>query len=144
MVYINDVDDQGGPFQVLNVRVPGAESDTLPSYPVLTQAQLERRLGRVLEAGDVSTCVGPACTVVFAETGLHYHRGRPAVARDRCAVFFNYFARPPLRPYFCDRGTLSKRQIRELSGSLNARQLASLNWRDSVPFGLRFVPSVPI
>lgn len=143
-IYVNDVDDDGGPFEILNRSVPGLEADAAPHYPVFTLAQLERRIGAPLDPASVTTCTGPAGTVVFAETGLFYHRGKPATSRDRCAVFYNYFARAPLRPFFCERSTLSRRQMQTMAQSLNPRQRDCVNWRAVMPLWLRMIPPAPI
>jgi hypothetical protein len=141
-VYVNDVEDDGGPFQILNR--PAPESETAAAYPIFTEEQLARRIGRPLDGAAVTTCTGPAGTVVFAETALRYHRGKPATARDRCAVFYNYFARPPLRPFLCERSTLSRRQLLDLAETFNARQRACVDWRRSTPPMLRWIPSAPV
>lgn len=141
-VYVNDVDDDGGPLQVLSQAA--RESETAAAYPVFNEAQLARRIGHALDGDAVATCTGPAGTVVFAETALRYHRGKPATARDRCAVFYNYFARPPLRPFLCERSTLSRRQLLDLAESFNERQRACVDWRRSTPPWLRWIPAAPI
>jgi hypothetical protein len=143
-VYVSDVDDDAGPFQILKARVAGADSDCAPNYRVFTQEALEKHLGRRLDEGLVTTCKGPAGTVVFAETARFYHRGKPATTRDRCAAFFNYFTRTPLRPFFCERGTLSRRQLAELCGTLSERQRESVLWRETLPLLMRLVPPAPI
>ena len=143
-VYVNDVDEEGGPLEILRIPVPGADSDGAPNYPVFTQEKLESRIGRRLDRDAVTTCVGRAGTVIFAETGLRFHRGKPATSRDRCAIFYNYFTRPPLRPFFCERSTLSRKQLDELAAPLGQRQRDCVNWRRSVHPLLRLIPSAPI
>jgi hypothetical protein len=143
-VYLNDVDENGGPLQILNLQVPGTDSESAPNYPVFTQERLQAKLGRALNDADVATCVGSAGTVIFVDTALKYHRGKPAVARDRCAIFYNYFSRKPLRPFFCERGTLSRKQLAALSTTLSERQRACVQWRDALSLLGRLIPPAPI
>ena len=59
-IYLNDVDADGGPFE------------------------LDRRGRTALRADDpdaIRSCPGPAGTVIFADTGRCLHRGRPAARR---------------------------------------------------------------
>jgi hypothetical protein len=69
----------GGPLQVLKTAAP--EFESAAAYPISTGERLARRLGRQLDNETVTTCTGPAGTVIFAETALRYHRGKPATAR---------------------------------------------------------------
>jgi hypothetical protein len=142
-VYLNDVDEDGGPFELL-CRIPSEDRMIRGMYPSLTQEKLERQLGDFQEDRDVATCVGKAGTVVFADTASHYHRGRPATSRDRCAVFLNYFHRVPLRPFRCERSTISRAEIAELAKCLPPRQRDCLLWRDQLPAIARLIPPAPI
>jgi hypothetical protein len=110
-VYLNDVDVDGGPLQILLRDLPGSETVGRPARRSFTQEMLERTFGRPLGDNDIVTCAGTAGTVIFCDTASRYHRGKPAISRDRCAIFYNYMSRPPLRPFFCERGTLSRSQI---------------------------------
>lgn len=139
-IYLNDVDADGGPFELIT-RAPAATAATLPwTIP-------DRDLGTVFE-GDVGqairTCTGAAGTVVFADTARFYHRGRPAIARDRAALFFSYFAARPLNPWFCDRSGLSRRQIDRLTRGASERQRGcALWWRQGSALA-RLIPAAPI
>ena len=143
-VYFNDVDMDGGPLEILHRRFPGDDAMSSSGYPVLTQEALETKLGAPLDGGDVTTCVGPAGTVIFSDLATHYHRGRPAVSRDRCAVFYNYISHRPLRPFFCERSVLSRGQVAELVADLSPDQRACALWRDRLPRLARLVPPAPL
>jgi hypothetical protein len=113
-------------------------------FPILTQEQLEKALGDFDPDRDVVTCTGKAGTVIFADTAALYHRGKPASARDRCAIFFNYMNRAPLRPFRCERSPISRAQTRRLAASMPQRQRDCLLWRDSLPLVARIVPPTPV
>ena len=132
-LYLNDVDEDGGPLQVLRRRLPNHDRMVGGKFPILRQGQLEKALGDFDPNRDVVTCTGKAGTVVFADTAALYHRGKPASARDRCAIFFNYMTRAPLRPFRCERSTISRAQIRRLAASMPKRQRDCLLWCDSSP-----------
>ena len=143
-VYMNDVDDEGGPLQVLRRNLPDHERTIRGKFPVLKQLELETRLPGFEADRDVVTCLGKAGTVVFADTASRYHRGKPATGRDRCVVYFNYFHQVPLRPFRCERSTLSRSRIAELAADLPRRQRDSLLWRSRLPAIARLVPPAPI
>lgn len=144
IVYLHDVDLDTGPLEILHRPFPGSDSLDGANFPVLTQEMLEERLGTTLESGDVTTCIGRAGTVIFTDVASYYHRGRPAIARDRCALFYNFFSRTPLRPFFCERHVFSRKQLSELAAGQSARARDCLLWRSNVPLFARLVPTAPL
>ena len=143
-LYLNDVDEDGGPLQVLRRRLPDQDRMVRGKFPVLTQEKLETALGDFDPDRDVVTCTGKAGTLIFADTAALYHRGKPASARNRCAIFFNYMSRAPLRPFRCERSPISRAQTRRLAASMPQRQRDCLLWRDSLPLVARIVPPAPV
>lgn len=144
IVYLNDVDVDSGPLEILHRAFPGSRTLAGSNFPVLTQDMLAEKMGKPLEEGDVTTCTGSAGTVIFADVASHYHRGRPAKRYDRCALFYNYFSRSPLRPFFCGRHVLSPTQLEEFARGLSAGEREYLLWRDSLPLFARLVPRAPL
>ncbi|MBR0971065.1 MULTISPECIES: hypothetical protein [Bradyrhizobium] len=140
IVYLHDVDMDTGPLEVLHRSFPGSDTLDGANFPVLTQEMLEDRLGATLGSGDVTTCTGRAGTVIFADVASHYHRGRPAIARDRCALFYNFFSHAPLRPFYCERHLFSRQQLLEFAAGQTARARACLLWHANVPLLARIVP----
>jgi hypothetical protein len=141
-LYLNDVDEHGGPFQSFGreiVRDAGGYA-----YPALDSAGLADRFGAGEYSAHVTTCVGPAGTLVFADTARFYHRGKPATGRTRSAVYFTYFAQRPRHPFYCDRTGLSRRQIATLVAGLSDEQRAAALWRDRLHWLARAVPSQPL
>lgn len=121
-VYLNNVDLEGGPFEVLGNEFPGSDSRCAPG---LTDEMLKKLTSDV----KVTSCVGAAGTVILCDTARLYHRGRPAVARDRAALFYTYFASPPRNPFYCERSVFSQSEIDDLTRGLSQYQLNSANWR---------------
>ena len=138
-LYLHDVDEETGPFEIFP-RMP-QNSDGRFKYPVVTTATLERLLGLQTNTMETVTCTGPAGTLVFAETGRFYHRGKPPTRNDRAAIFYGYFARPPRNPFYCERARLSRGQIMQLIEGLSPEQRASALWRDVVPWPIRLIPA---
>jgi hypothetical protein len=143
-LYLNDVDEDGGPLQVLLRGLPDHDRMVRGKFPILSQETLATALGDFDPDRDVVTCTGKAGTMIFADTAALYHRGKPASARDRCAIFFNYMNRSPLRPFRCERSPISRAQTRRLAASMPQRQRDCLLWRDSLPFVARIIPPAPL
>jgi len=141
-LYLHDVDDGAGPLQILPLMPQN--SDGRFKYPVVTTARLERLLGIRSGTLEPVTCTGTAGTVVFAETGRFYHRGKPPTSSNRAAIFYGYFARPPTHPFYCERARLSRTQIVHLIEGLRPQQRASALWRDVVPWPIRLIPASKI
>ena len=143
-VYIHDVDEGSGPFQVLKRPIPGCSHLAGGLFPELTQHELEKAVPGFDVARDVVTCTGKRGTVVFSDTASFYHRGMPATTGDRYAIFFNYMCRVPLRPFRCERTMISRAQVNQLAKDLPARQRNCVLWRKALPLAGRILPPAPI
>lgn len=138
-VYLNDVDADGGPFQMIR-RLDTRQSDLDGfTYGLADDRELGTRLGADFR-GDIVSCEGPAGTVIFTDTARFFHRGKPATARDRAAVFYSYFANRPRHPFMCERTGMSRRDIAALAEGLPERQRAATLWRRRLPVPLRMIP----
>lgn len=139
-VYLDDVDGEGGPFQIIRRRDSGQDDRNGFDYELADTAELERRLGPDF-ADDVCSCEGPAGTVIFTDTARFFHRGKPATARDRAALFYSYFARRPRHPFLCERSGMPRADIARLARNLPDRQRQAALWRRGLPLPLRMIPS---
>jgi hypothetical protein len=137
-LYLHDVSESGGPFQLLHHEVRRAGEAF--HYKVFDSIRLEQKLGRDVTSRDTVTCPGKAGTLVFAETGRFYHRGKPATDCERATIFFSYFARSPRHPFFCARSGLSRSDLTELIQGLSPEQQAAALWRDTLPLIARLIP----
>lgn len=139
-VYLHGVDAGGGPFQMIK-RHDSAQSDALGyRYDLASDADLADRLGHDYHQ-DIVSCEGEGGTVIFTDTARFFHRGKPATARDRAAIFYSYFAERPRHPFLCERTGMARREIARLAAAMPARQQRAALWRDRLPLALRLIPS---
>lgn len=139
-IYLTDVPESGGPLQCLKRQVYDGPPDRDFRYPILTHAQLERRVGRPIHDDDIVSCVGLSGTVIFMDTARLYHRGKPAISASRSAIFHSYFSRTPRHPFFCERSDLSRSELAHFAKDLSSvEQRDAVHWRDAIGW-MRFVP----
>jgi hypothetical protein len=138
-VYLHDVHPTGGPFQMIRRKDSSQNDDDGFAYDLADDAELERRLGADFTR-DVVSCEGPGGTVIFTDTARFFHRGKPATARDRAAIFYSYFASPPRHPFLCERTGMARRDIARLAHDLPDRQRDAALWRRRLPLPLRLIP----
>ncbi len=123
VVYISDVDDDGGPFEYLpaNVRQPrwlARGSKKRVDEDVFDRAMPPECRGAV---------VGPRGTVGFVDTCRIFHRGRLPVNGTRKSLFFAYNSRWPTRPSHCGP-MFHVDRFKTAQGALSPRQAAALNF----------------
>jgi hypothetical protein len=140
IVYLNDVDTGGGPFQLLP-RVPDTAREQRYLYLLAPEERAALDAGKL---GKPTQCEGPSGTAIFADTATFFHRGKPTVRRDRSAIFFSYFAQCPQRPFFCDRSGMPRHEIGHLVRGLTPRQRNAALWRDTLPLPWRLLPTAAV
>ena len=139
VLYLNDVQGDDGPFELLSKKFePGTRE---PRYFLNAEERIALAAGKL---GTPVSCEGPSGTAIFADTANYFHRGKPAIGRNRAAVFFSYFAQRPEYPFFCDRSGLPRSEIRRMVRGLTARQQRAALWREKLPLPLRLIPSYPV
>ena len=138
-IYLNDVDEFGGPFQCVKSATNSWMIETLPQYKGLMHSELQSLLNTT--ASDwLTSCVGKAGTVIFIDTARCYHRGKPPVETDRSAIFFHYFSQRPKNPFYCERSLLSRQQKSDLTKQLPPRLQIPITWRERYPGIGRYIP----
>ena len=105
IIYCNDVGAEDGPFELVTDTV-GAVSETV-------------------------TITGQAGTLIFVDTARLRHRGRPATASDRIALFAHYFPRRPRYRLGFPQAAVTGRQVRTLASGLPPRSQAAAFWREA-------------
>jgi hypothetical protein len=138
-VYLNDVDEFGGPYQSVNAATNTWLVESLPPYQGLTHSGMQQLLN-IPDSDWLISCVGKAGTVVFSDTSRCYHRGKPPTKTDRSAIFFHYFSYRPKNPFYCDRSPLSSKQVVEFDKQLPSHLQGYLTWRDKYPLIGRYIP----
>lgn len=138
-IYLNDVDEFGGPFQTVKSAVNDWLIKTLPKFKGLTHSELQLLLNANFHDWLVS-CIGKAGTVIFTDTARCYHRGKPPVELNRSAIFFHYFSQRPKNPFYCERSRLSRKQTADLTQQLPPHLQHHLTWRQHYPGVGRYIP----
>ncbi|UKO99014.1 2OG-Fe(II) oxygenase [Nostoc sp. UHCC 0870] len=87
IVYINDVDEETGPFQYLPQSLT---TEVAKSLNYTSGYLTDKTMQKVISPKQYQSCVGSAGTVIFAATGSIFHRGKPPSNSDRFAIFFDY------------------------------------------------------
>lgn len=140
-IYLTDVPESGGPLQCVKSRIFDGPIDRDFRYPVLSHEELEQKLRRTIAEEDITSCAGPAGTVVFMDTARLFHRGKPAVSADRHAVFHSYFSRNPRHPFFCERSDLSRGELEQFAAAMAPAQRDAVLWRNNLSGLVKIVPA---
>ena len=141
-IYLNDVDELGGPYQCIKPHINRQLIAMLPQYKRLSHAELELVLS-TLNATDsdwLTSCTGKAGTVIFTDTARCYHRGKPPLKTARSAIFFHYFSQCPKNPFYCDRSFLSRQQTSTLTRQLPVHLQKHISWREQLTGISRYIP----
>ncbi|HLO88431.1 MAG TPA: 2OG-Fe(II) oxygenase [Nostocaceae cyanobacterium] len=90
IVYLNDVNEDGGPFQY----IPKPLTDKLVQILRYTSGYInDETMQKFISPSNYKSCTGTAGTVVLASTDSILHRGKPPISSDRFTVFFDYTSR---------------------------------------------------
>lgn len=138
-VYLHDVDKDGGPFQMIRRLDTAQNDDDGYFYELASDVELTQRLGADYQE-DIVSCEGPRGTIIFTDTARFFHRGKPAVARDRAAIFYSYFADRPRHPFLCERTGMAREDIARIASKMTGRQRRAALWRNRLPLALRLIP----
>jgi hypothetical protein len=121
LVWLNDVDLDGGPFEYVSRRyTPQLTSDLGYVTGFVDDAALER----VVPREEWRQGTGPQWTAVLSDTRAVFHRAMPPVARDRYSVTFSFTSRTPITTLPAPRLPLEQRDLARRG--LDDRQLACL------------------
>ena len=142
-IYLHDVDESAGPFQMIKRHDTMQNDRDGFNYELADHATLVERLGSSY-ADDVISCCGPAGTVIFTDTARFFHRGKPAIGRDRIAIFYSYFAQNPRHPFLCERTGMARGDVVRLTTALPKRQQGAALWRKRLSVALRIIPSATL
>ena len=140
-IYVNDVGQDGGPFEILDPQYQRVLDAQLSwRYAAINHARLIAAVGPDAAARAVRTFTGLRGTVVLVDTARCHHRGKPPVRFDRSAIFYSYFSRSPRHPFFCERSTLRRPHLHQLAHDLPQRARDCVLWRDALPLTSRLIP----
>jgi hypothetical protein len=89
-LYLNDVDEQAGPFEYIPRSFPGGElGDQWPWYPGYDGYPPDEEFGRRMEGKRVETFTAPRGTLIFCNT-CGFHRGGFATGKPRVLATWTY------------------------------------------------------
>lgn len=126
IVYLNDVDEDGGPFRL----VPKALTPTKGIVTVNDRVE-DELMDRLVPKDSYVKATGPAGTVLFADPATIWHHGCVPLSGDRLTSFFAYNSQIPLRPQHCQ--PMFSRDY--LAGArLSPRQEAAITYRYPVTY----------
>ncbi|XKH54121.1 hypothetical protein LG284_03645 [Citricoccus nitrophenolicus] len=121
LVWLNDVDDQGGPYAY----IPLAETlYAVEKLHYVAGFVDDARVADMVPAGAVTAATGVKWTAVVADNCRLLHRATPPIARDRFSVTFTWSSRTPMKTEAAPDYTPD--QARRIRSGLSARQLACL------------------
>jgi hypothetical protein len=121
LIWLNDVDAGGGPFEYVSRRHTDPLTRDLHYVSgFVSDDELEQRVPR----SDWMQATGPQWTCVVADTRNLFHRAMPPVQRDRYSVTFSYTSRAPVLTLPSPSVTAAQRAT--ATQGLNARQRACL------------------
>lgn len=121
IIYLNDVDENGGPFEYMtrdNTVVATRQLDYGSGF--VTDSEMER----VVPRSAWRQATGPRHFGAFADTCRVFHRAMPPKARDRFSITFSWTSTTPIKTYPAVPYTRSAYDY--LASHANARQLGVL------------------
>lgn len=125
IVYLNDVNEDGGPFQYIPQSLTSTVAQSLKYRPRYITDEI---MQQALSPSNWKSCTGLAGTVIFASTASIFHRGKIPVADDRFAVFFDYTSRQPIQPFY-NALSLPKQNLLSLVNNLSEPQKNCVFWQ---------------
>jgi len=126
IIYLNDVDDDDGPFEYIS-RQQSATARRSLKYS--NEHISETIMRSVVPAGLWNACVGPRETVIFADTENILHRGKAPKNRERVAIFYTYYSAKPMHERYL-QPAFPRAFMDSIADGLNERQRACAFWRN--------------
>ena len=117
IVYLNDVDEEGGPFQYLSKNLTSKTSKELKYNNGFVVDQV---METVVPKSNWTSCTGVAGTVILADTCNIFHRAKAPIQSDRFSLTFGYTSRKPIALYYPLK--LSQDQWLTITDQLTERQ----------------------
>jgi hypothetical protein len=121
LVWLNDVDLDGGPFEYVSRRHTSRLAGELGYVSGFVD---DENLERLVPRPEWRQATGPMWTAVLGDTRAIFHRAKPPVGQDRYSVTFSYTSRTPTTTLPAPRMSPEHRDLAR--HGLNDRQLACL------------------
>jgi hypothetical protein len=121
LIWLNDVDEQGGPYAHLSL----AESlQAVDQLRYVSGFVTEDRLGASVPSDASRAVTGPKWTTIVADNCRLLHRATPPITRDRYSVTFTWSSRTPIKTEPAPDYTPA--HLERIRTGLSERQLACL------------------
>lgn len=121
LVWLNDVDERGGPFGYIPV---GHSAQATRDLRYVSGFIADERLHAVVPREAVQTVPGPKWTTLVADNTRIIHRATPPEVGDRYSVTFTYSSRHPIKTM--DAVRWDRDQRARIRSGLTSRQRACL------------------
>ncbi|MBW4689894.1 MAG: 2OG-Fe(II) oxygenase [Komarekiella atlantica HA4396-MV6] len=125
IVYLNDVNDDCGPFQYIPLSFSPTITCSLRYNYGYVQA---KTMQQVISPLNWKSCTGSSGTVIIVDTAKVFHRGKIPTNSDRFAIFFDYTSQSPKHPFYCQR-SLTNENLIILAEKLSEKQKQCTFWR---------------
>ncbi|WP_254565733.1 hypothetical protein [Oscillatoria sp. HE19RPO] len=140
IIYFNDVDEDGGPFQYMHPEVSSLLLKKAKDKYKFFQNQDIEELIPNHKKDWLTTYTGKAGTVIIVDTARSYHRGKPPTKSPRRAVSFGYLSRRPHQPFRAGRNLLSREELSLIAAKLPQEKQACVYWQDALPPLVKLIP----
>ena len=100
IIYLNDVDEQQGPFEYVPSSFTSGLNFYRLYYKIHNKGINDETLNKIVPKSAWKSCTGAAGTVILSDTNRLLHHGT-ARTEERSTLFFIYTANPPKRPGLC-------------------------------------------
>lgn len=93
IIYLNDVDEEGGPFEYI------AKDDSLDAAKRLRYHSglvADSLMSQVVPPQRWAPCTGAHGTAVFVDPCSIFHRAKPPASRDRLSITYHFISQFPL------------------------------------------------
>ncbi len=117
IVYLNDVNLNGGPFEYISKNSTSLLRQTLQYSSGFVSDEVIKTL---VPTSDWKACTGRYGTVIFSDTRNVFHRAKPPVETDRFSITFTYTSRRPVKIF--SKVKLSIDELLGISNRLSKRQ----------------------
>lgn len=125
IVYLNEVNDDGGPFQYIPQSFSAKIARSLRyNYGYIK----DKTMQQVISPLNWKSCTGPSGTVIIADTANIFHRGKIPIYSDRFTIFFDYTSRTPKHPFYC-QSSLNQDNLLIIAPKLSENQRQCIFWR---------------
>ena len=121
LVWLNDVDADGGPFAYIS---RSRSEEVVERLHYVGGFVSDEKVRSIVPQDEWHLAAGPKWTAVLPDTAQVLHRATPPQARDRYSVTFTWTSRRPIKTHPMEPFTPD--QIYRIREGLSARQLACL------------------